>query len=56
VETGITEPTAVSGSASFIIAEETAGVEEEEEVVEEETVELCGEGSFSDVGIAALTK
>ena len=52
METGITEPTAVSGSASFIIAEETAGVEEEEE----ETVELCGEGSFSDVGIAALTK
>jgi hypothetical protein len=45
----------MSGSASFIIAEEMAGVEEEEEE-EEETVELCGEGFSSDVGINALTK
>ena len=53
METGITEPTAVAGLVSFIIAEEMVGVEE---VEEEEIVELCGEGSSSDVGITALTK
>ena len=58
METGITEPTAVAGLASFIIAEEMAGVEEteEEEKGVEETVELCGDGRSSGVGITALTK
>ena len=55
METGITEPTAVAGLVSFIIAEEMVGVEVE--VEDEEIVELCGEGSSSVVvGITALTK